>query len=160
MELYLKKVRGKGRGVFCTIDLNEGDIIEVCPVIVCPPKDCKHLDKTTLYHYYFQWGNDGKSAGVVCGYGPMYNHSYNPNAIYETFYEKHIFRVKARRFIKANTEITINYNFYPDEQTPVWFDLEKSKTDDKKRQHMAGKKATKKVAEKAEEKVVKKAAKK
>ena len=58
MELYLKKVRNKGRGVFCTEDLNEGDIIEVCPVIVCPAKDCKHLDKTTLYHYYFQWGND------------------------------------------------------------------------------------------------------
>ena len=122
MELYLKKVRNKGRGVFCTIDLNEGDIIEVCPVIVCPAKDCKHLDKTTLYHYYFQWGDDGKSAGVVCGYGPMYNHSYNPNSVYEAFYEKAIWRIKARRHIPANTEITINYNFYPDEQTPVWFD--------------------------------------
>ena len=28
MELYIKKVRNKGRGVFCTVDLNEGDIIE------------------------------------------------------------------------------------------------------------------------------------
>ena len=71
----------------------------------------------------------------MCGYGAMYNHSYNPNAVYETFYEKHIFRVKARRFIPANTEITINYNFYPDEQTPVWFDLDKEKTDNKKRAH-------------------------
>ncbi len=98
MELYLKKVRNKGRGVFCTVDLQEGDIIEVCPVIVCPAKDCKHLDKTHLYHYYFQWGNDGKNAGVVCGYGAMYNHSYNPNAVYETYYEKEIFRVPSRKY--------------------------------------------------------------
>ena len=122
MELYLKKVRNKGRAVFCTIDLNEGDIIEVCPVILLTPQDCKLLDKTTLYHYYFQWGNDGKSGGMVLGYGLMYNHSYNPNAVYEAFYEKAIWRIKARRHIPANTEITINYNFYPDEQTPVWFD--------------------------------------
>ena len=152
MELYLKNVRGKGRGVFCTEDLHDGDIIEVCPVIICPPKDCKHLDKTNLYHYYFQWGNDGKSAGVVCGYGPMYNHSYNPNAVYETFYEKAIFRVKARRFIPANTEITINYNFYPDEQTPVWFDVEKQKQEKKKAktmQHMASKTSLKKKTAKA-----------
>ncbi len=122
MELYIKKIRSKGRGVFCTIDLNEGDIIEVCPVILLTPQDCKLIDKTTLYHYYFQWGNDGKSGGMVLGYGPMYNHSYDPNSIYEAFYDKAIWRIKARRHIPANTEITINYNFYPDEQEPVWFD--------------------------------------
>lgn len=144
MELYLKSLGKKGRGVFCTEDLNEGDIIEVCPVIVCPPQDCKHLDKTHLFHYYFQWGNDGKSAGVVCGYGAMYNHSYNPNAIYETFYEKKIFRVIARRFIPANTEITINYNFYPDEQTPVGFDVKglKAAAEKKKTTTAARKKKT------------------
>ncbi len=123
MELYLMNIDGKGRGVFCTEDLNEGDVIEICPVVVCPPKDTKHLDKTTLYHYYFMWGDDGKSAGLVLGYGAMYNHSYNPNAIYEAYYEDEIFKVIARRHIPANTEITINYNFYPDDKTKVWFDV-------------------------------------
>ncbi|HNF49245.1 MAG TPA: SET domain-containing protein-lysine N-methyltransferase [Chitinophagales bacterium] len=150
MELYIKNVKDKGRGVFCTVDLNEGDIIEVCPVIVCPKKDCKHLDKTHLYHYYFMWGNDGKSAGVVCGFGAMYNHAYNPNAIYETFYEDEIFRVKARRHIPANTEITINYNFYPDSQTPVWFDTEGL-------EKQAKEKAEKKKLKKADKKEKKKA---
>ncbi|HUM51211.1 MAG TPA: SET domain-containing protein-lysine N-methyltransferase [Chitinophagales bacterium] len=148
MELYLKKVRNKGRAVFCTVDLNEGDIIEVCPVILLTPQDCKLLDKTTLYHYYFQWGNDGKSGGMVLGYGPMYNHSYNPNAVYEAFYEKMIWRIKARRHIPANTEITINYNFYPEEQTPVWFDkvgLAKQAAEEaKEKAAKAAKKATKK----------------
>jgi SET domain-containing protein len=123
MELYLMNIDGKGRGVFCTEDLNEGDVIEICPVVVCPPKDTKHLDKTTLYHYYFMWGDDGKSAGLVLGYGAMYNHSYDPNAIYEAYYEDEIFKVIARRHIPANTEITINYNFYPDDKTKVWFDV-------------------------------------
>lgn len=74
----------------------------------------------------------------------MYNHSYNPNAIYETFYEKKIFRVIARRFIPANTEITINYNFYPDEQTPVWFDVKglKAAAEKKKTTTAARKKKT------------------
>jgi SET domain-containing protein len=123
MELYLMNIDGKGRGVFCTEDLNEGDVIEICPVVVCPPKDTKCLDKTTLYHYYFMWGDDGKSAGLVLGYGAMYNHSYDPNAIYEAYYEDEIFKVIARRHIPANTEITINYNFYPDDKTKVWFDV-------------------------------------
>jgi SET domain-containing protein len=123
MELYLMNIDGKGRGVFCTEDLNEGDVIEICPVVVCPPKDTKQLDKTTLYHYYFMWGDDGKSAGLVLGYGAMYNHSYDPNAIYEAYYEDEIFKVIARRHIPANTEITINYNFYPDDKTKVWFDV-------------------------------------
>lgn len=123
MELYLMNVEGKGRGVFCTEDLNEGDVIEICPVIVCPPKDTKKLDKTTLYHYYFMWGDDGKSAGIVLGYGAMYNHSYTPNALYEAHYEDEIFKVIARRHIPAHTEITINYNFYPDDQSKVWFDV-------------------------------------
>ncbi|QQR98308.1 MAG: SET domain-containing protein-lysine N-methyltransferase [Sphingobacteriales bacterium] len=123
MELYLMNLDGKGRGVFCTEDLNEGDVIEICPVVVCPAKDTKHLDKTTLYHYYFMWGDNGKSAGLVLGYGAMYNHSYDPNAIYEAYYEDEIFKVIARRHIPANTEITINYNFYPDDQSKVWFDV-------------------------------------
>jgi len=124
MELYIQEVTGKGRGVFCTEDLEEGDEIEVCPVIVCPAKDTKHLNKTTLYHYYFMWGDDGESAGIVLGYGAMYNHSYNPNAIYEAYYDENIFKVIARRKIPAHTEIMINYNYYPDDQTKVWFDAE------------------------------------
>ena len=55
MELYLKQVRQKDMAYYCTEDLNEGDIIEVVPLLFCPPQDCKHLDKTHLYHYYFQW---------------------------------------------------------------------------------------------------------
>ena len=47
-----------GRGVFTTTDIKKDDTIEVCPVIVMQPGEVELLDKTTLYDYYFLWGDD------------------------------------------------------------------------------------------------------
>ena len=91
----------------------EGQVIEICPVLVLPPKDRTLIDKSALYDYYFLWGNDHEETGIVLGFGSLYNHDYTPNAIYETYYEEKI---------PANTEITINYNHDPNDQTKVWFE--------------------------------------
>lgn len=125
MELYIKDTDKKGRGVFCTENIPADTLIEICPVIVCPPKDRKLIDESYLYNYYFLWEDDHESTAIALGYGSLYNHSYQPNARYETYYEEQIIRFISIKEIPAHTEITVNYNYESDDQTPVWFDKEK-----------------------------------
>ncbi|MCZ2393611.1 MAG: SET domain-containing protein [Chitinophagales bacterium] len=120
--IYIKEVDKKGRGVFALIDIPKGTIIEVCPVIVCPPKDRDLIDQSFLYNYYFLWEEDNRSTAIALGYGSLYNHSYQPNSIYRTYYDEQIIEFIALKDILAHTEITVNYNYEPDDQTPVWFD--------------------------------------
>ena len=127
MYLYLKDIPGKGRGVFCSENIKKGTLIEECPVIVCPPEDRTHIDKTFLYNYYFLWEDDHLSTAIALGFGSMYNHSYSPNAYYETFYEDQVIQFLALEDIPANTEITVNYNHDPKDQTPLWFAYENGK---------------------------------
>jgi uncharacterized protein len=124
MELYIREVPGRGRGVFCTTDLAAGDEIELCPVIICPPGDREHIDKTNLYNYYFLWGDDQQQIAIALGYGSIYNHAYEPNARYETYFEDGIIRFVAIRDIPANTEITVNYNHDSESRDKVWFEVE------------------------------------
>lgn len=123
MELYVAKVDGKGWGVFCAEKIEKGQIIEESPVIICPPKDRQHIDATHLYNYYFLWGNDHQQTAIALGFGSIYNHSYQPNAIYETYYEDEIIRFIALKDIEADTEITINYNHDPESKDQLWFDV-------------------------------------
>lgn len=125
MELYIKDTDKKGRGVFCTEDIPADTMIEICPVIVCPPQDRKLIDESYLYNYYFLWEDDHASTAIALGYGSLYNHSYQPNARYETYYEEQVIKFIAIKDIPAHTEITVNYNYDSDDQTPVWFDEEK-----------------------------------
>jgi hypothetical protein len=120
MELYIGDTKS-GRGVFCTADLNPGDEIETCPVLVCPETDREFIDKTHLYNYYFLWDEDHQKTAFALGYGSLYNHSYQPNAVYETYYEDQLMKIICHQFIPAHTEITINYNHDPADGSEVWF---------------------------------------
>jgi SET domain-containing protein len=117
----VKRVKGKGRGVFARRAIAEGDVIESCPVLVVPSGDiCQGDTWTRLGDYCFEWG-EGTMA-LVLGYGSLYNHSYQPNARYEDVAGPTKLFV-ALRDIARGEEITINYNGEPDDQTPVWFDV-------------------------------------
>lgn len=123
MELYIREVPGRGQGVFCTVDLQAGEEIEVCPVIICPPEDRQHIDKTHLYNYYFLWGEEQQHIAIALGYGSVYNHSYEPNARYETYFEDALIRFVAIKDIPADTEITVNYNHDTGSRDKVWFEV-------------------------------------
>ncbi len=112
------------RGVFCGVDLNSGEVIEICPVLVVPKDETELLDKTILYNYVFIWGDDDEKGAIVFGYGSMYNHAYEPNAEYKANYEDDTFTVYALKDIRAGEEICINYNGDPTNKKPVWFDKE------------------------------------
>jgi uncharacterized protein len=117
--IEIKRVRGKGRGVFARRPIEEGEVIETCPMLVLAPGAIEDFS-TGLGAYVFEWSR-GKLA-LALGYGSLYNHSYRPNARYADLAgQTKLFT--AIRDIAAGEEITVNYNGEPEDQTPVGFDV-------------------------------------
>ena len=117
----LKRVKGKGRGVFARRPIAAGEVIERAPILVLP-RDLHGTedDPSALHDYCFEWG-DGTVA-LALGFGSLYNHSYTPNARYDD----EGFRTKvftALRDIARGEEITVNYNGDPGDRSPVWFEV-------------------------------------
>jgi SET domain-containing protein len=119
--VYVKKVKGKGRGVFARQAIINGQIIEKVPKMLFPVDWIvggyahPHLERVFFMH-------DRKTLAICLGYGSIYNHSYRPNAQYEDGpVSTMIFR--AIRDIQPNEEICINYNGDPEDQDPLGFDV-------------------------------------
>jgi uncharacterized protein len=110
-----------GTGVFSVCDVEPGEIIERCPVLVLSRDDAFTLADTALGDYVYEW-EDG--CAVALGFGSLYNHSRTSNARYEMDYDLVEIDVVAVRSIRAGDEILINYNGDPAVTTPVWFETE------------------------------------
>jgi len=110
-DLYIAPSDVHGRGVYCSKFIPEGEIIEICPVLVLPKKDLEQIRDTKLYNYYFIWGDQDEAIAIILGFGSLYNHSYLPNAEYYPLKD-----------ILPGDEILINYNGNPEDKTKVWFD--------------------------------------
>ena len=115
----------RGRGVFATKNIKKGIVLETSPVIVLSEKERKTIEKTLLFDYIFEWGNDKKKACVALGYVSMYNHNYEANCEYEMDFKKKLMTIKTVRPIKKGEELFVNYNAAPNDKTKVWFDKSK-----------------------------------
>ncbi len=111
----------KGRGVFTAQDLQPGETIEVCPVIILPKNDIPHIDKTRLFEYYFLWPDQGGTICIALGYGSLYNHGNSPNAkiILDLTAQEMI--VESTDEITAGDEILINYLDDTKRTHALWF---------------------------------------
>ena len=121
-HIYISDSNLHGIGVFTGVEILQGSIIEICPVIRLPKKDINHIKKTILYNYYFEWGDDLLEGGLALGYGSIYNHSFEPNAYYDIDMQADTLSIYAFRDILPQEEITINYNGQPDDDTELWFE--------------------------------------
>ncbi|MEO4052288.1 SET domain-containing protein [Solibacillus sp. CAU 1738] len=110
------------RGVFTTSDIQKGALLHQAPVISYPNEQHQYIEQTMLADYAFEYGI-GQSA-ILLGYGMLFNHSYEPNAMYEINFKNQTFDFFAYRDIKAGEEILINYNGDVDNKDPLWFDEE------------------------------------
>ncbi|MES2668084.1 MAG: SET domain-containing protein [Patescibacteria group bacterium] len=111
---------GAGRGVFAKERIEEGELIEQCPVVALEdPKDRDRLRKTGLVNYYFLWGEKRDHAAICLGWGAVYNHSFSPNATYEKVMDDLRMDFTALYAIEAGEEILVNYNGAPDDTTPL-----------------------------------------
>ncbi|MBP6398863.1 MAG: SET domain-containing protein-lysine N-methyltransferase [Saprospiraceae bacterium] len=120
-SLYIASSDNRGRGVFTASPIHEGDIIEVCPVIVIPKRELPIIHKTILHDYYFLWGDKLDDCAIALGYGSMYNHELNPNANFILDLENMTIDIEAIQDIAAGEEITLNYHGEPGDESEVWF---------------------------------------
>ncbi len=122
-KVYLSKsaISNAGRGIFASVAIKAGEVIEICPVIEFPKKDLRFLKQTLLRNYYFMWGEGLQTVAVCLGFGSLYNHSYDPNATYMKHLEDETIHFNAIKDIAKDEEITVNYNHgNPNDKSPLW----------------------------------------
>ncbi len=118
--LLINETPGRGRGVYASEPVRSGEVIEQAPVLALPHPQWLFLESTLFRDYHYAWGTD--AAGIVLGFGSIYNHSNFPNAVYIRRFEERVMEYVAVRDIDTGEEITVNYNGSPDDRSPLWFD--------------------------------------
>lgn len=108
-KIYVDKSPVHGLGVFARQNINSGDIIEECPVLTLPI--LKGESTPLLIDYRFNWpqGHEWEEQVIALGYGSLYNHSDNPNAIWVSSNNRKSFIFYATKDIKENDEIFVWY---------------------------------------------------
>src|SRR5579871_1660855 len=111
-KIYIAEsaIENAGRGVFARIDIKKGELIETCPVIAIDEHDTSNLQETILVTYFYYFGKKKERSVVALGFGSIYNHSDQPNAMYMEKQNEQVIEFFALREIKQNEEITVHYN--------------------------------------------------
>ncbi|OHD55238.1 MAG: hypothetical protein A2Y33_16255 [Spirochaetes bacterium GWF1_51_8] len=111
---------GAGLGVFAVADIPQGEVLEIAPVIVIPnnrEKEILDILPSPIDRYPYEWETSSRNApgrmimsyAIVLGYGSLYNHSLEPNAMHERDLRKKTMIYKALRNIAKGEEIFIDY---------------------------------------------------
>lgn len=117
----------KGRGVFATRLIHQGELIEACPVVVF---QTRYVDMPKEFQQLvFNWGELTKSGPATClalGWGSQYNHNNPANVRYRADAVNRLMIFTAAREIQPGEELTINYNETLGEIESIedsWFDV-------------------------------------
>ena len=127
--LFVTDSSERGRGVFSSIALQPGDLIEICPLIVLTPKETRLIEKTSLYDYYFLWRPQESIGCLALGYGSLYNHSQVPNAVVILDYQDDTIKIECCLPIEPGDEIFIDYTDGDKDDTKLWFNPEEQSLD-------------------------------
>lgn len=119
--LYISESEGRGRGVFTAHEIDKGDLIEICPLIIIPPKEVQDIHKTILHDYYYLWPSPNGAACIVLGYGSIYNHDLEPNGEIIMDLQKKEFEIRCIRYIEAGDEIFVSYVGGEKDISALWF---------------------------------------
>jgi hypothetical protein len=105
----------EGRGVFATADIQEGELIERCPLVVLSWRMNYHKDPV-IWQYCFtnscpceECKKHGGHFLMVLGYGQVYNHQNENNAKISFDIKNLVADITAVRGIAAGDEIYISY---------------------------------------------------
>jgi uncharacterized protein len=123
--IYLKdsNIENAGRGIFAARDIKENELIEKCPIIEIPEDNPSNLNEGLLITYFYYFGKKMKRQAIALGFGSIYNHTRQPNALYKIKQKEGTIEFIALKNIKKDDEITVNYNYSnPDDKTPLWFE--------------------------------------
>jgi uncharacterized protein len=121
--LAVRESAGRGRGVFATVDIAEGTLIEECEVIVVPAEQVPALLGTVLRDYVFAWGGTDDEVAVALGFGSLYNHARDPNAMFVRKLEARTLAFFTIRPVAAGEEVTISYHGGFGDRGDTWFEI-------------------------------------
>ena len=122
-SLFIMETPERGRGVFTAEALAAGDLIEICPILKIPEMQLKLIDVTVLFDYYFLWEEEGYKGCIALGYGSLYNHSKEANAIFIFDYTDDTIKIECQSDIPAGQEILIDYTGEGlRSEADLWFD--------------------------------------
>lgn len=105
-----------GLGVFATEDIEEGELVERCPMIQMAWK-ARYLGDPQIFNYLYSNNHcpcddckkHGNNMYMVLGYGMLYNHRDEPNTRWTFNFKNLIGDVTAAKPIKAGEEIFVSY---------------------------------------------------
>lgn len=121
-QLFVKKIEGKGRAVFCKEFISKDEPFEVCPVLVIPAEDYETVKGSRLIDYFFSFNKEENTLALALGFGSLYNHAINSNAVYYLNRQQKVITYYALEDIPAGTEICINYAGEHGEEFKEWFE--------------------------------------
>jgi hypothetical protein len=124
LDFKIKKIDGKGLGVFATRSYAVGEVVESCPVIPLTETERDHISNTILDNYIYPWHDETDDGCMVLGYGSLINHSYAANCEWVQDFDNGNMVYRAVKAIKTGEEITVNYNGPPNDSKPIeWFEV-------------------------------------
>ncbi len=121
-QLYIKNIKGKGRGVFCREKILQDEVIEICQLIVLPAADYETAVSSRLADYFFNFVKEEQTLTLVLGFGSLYNHAIHSNAAYQLDRESRNMIYYALEDIPAGKEISINYSGEQGITYAEWFE--------------------------------------
>ena len=120
--MFLKVSRSElhGQGCFTTREVMAGDTLGTNRILVFPPEQTRHLFATHLKNYLFFVKDGGKPdvpffSALAMGPISFCNHSAEPNCDFQLDEAIGEITLTARRAIRADEEITIDYGDYAEE---------------------------------------------
>jgi SET domain-containing protein len=108
-KIYIDKSPIHGWGVFAKEIINEGEVIEECPIFTLPIKQGESSPLMIDYRFNWPQGTEPEEQVISWGYGSLYNHSKHANAYWISNLERRTFVFIANRTIYPNEEIFLWY---------------------------------------------------
>jgi len=116
----------KGKGIFAKKNIIKGTLVEIGHVILISNKEYEQIQDTILYQYIYEWDDPNKpdfQNAVALSKCQFFNHSYKPNLKYVYDYENQTIEYKTLQDVNKGEELTVNYNGYVDDKSPMWFEV-------------------------------------
>lgn len=107
-KIQVRKSSIHGWGVFAKEDIKSGEILEENPFLVIPMGANEYSSLFIDYRFNYPRVNSQKQV-LPFGFSGLYNHSDDPNALWETDVENEIFIFKAIKDILKDEEILVYY---------------------------------------------------
>lgn len=108
-KIIIKPSPGKGFGVFATQPIKKDEVIEECYLLKLPTKRWEKSDLLLDYRFCYPQGPDWQEYVIPLGYGCIYNHDDNNNAMWRNHPTERAFQFYALRDIEEGEEICTNY---------------------------------------------------